>query len=61
MDPALHVIQRQVRAGAEILDLCIDAQGRATVVEVKWERLMRNTVAHGLDYAACIEQRPSRR
>ena len=34
--------------------LCVDVQGRATVVEIKRGKLMRETIAQAIDYAASI-------
>ncbi len=60
-DPALlaeglRVIGRQVSLDGGPLDLLgIDAQGRWVVIELKRERLYRETVAQALDYVACFK------
>ena len=60
-DPALlaeglRVIGRQVRLEAGPLDLLgVDAQGRWVLIELKRERLYRETVAQALDYVACFK------
>ena len=59
IDPGLLVIQRQLHVEGGILDLlCVDVQGRATVIEIKRGKLIRETVAQGLDYAASIALMP---
>ncbi len=51
----LRIVGRQVWLEAGPVDLLgIDAQGRWVVVELKRERLYRETVAQALDYAACL-------
>jgi hypothetical protein len=55
IDPNLLVIQRQLHVEGGILDLlCVDLQGRATVVEIKRGKLIRETIAQAIDYAASI-------
>lgn len=60
-DPALlaeglRVVGRQVWLEGGPLDLLgIDAQGRWVVIELKRERLYRETVAQALDYVACFK------
>ncbi len=60
-DPAmlpgdLEIVGRQLVLEAGRLDLlALDRQGRLHVIEVKRGILTRDTVAQGLDYAACIE------
>jgi hypothetical protein len=60
-DPALlaeglRVVGRQVRLEGGSLDLLgVDAQGRWVVVELKRERLYRETVAQALNYVACFK------
>jgi hypothetical protein len=52
----LEIIARQLALEAGRLDLLgLDRQGRIHVIEVKRGMLTRDTVAQGLDYAACIE------
>ncbi len=49
------VVGRQVHVAGGFIDLlCLDVQGRWVVVELKRERLYREAVAQGLDYAACV-------
>jgi hypothetical protein len=51
-----EIIARQLELEAGRLDLLgLDRQGRLHVIEVKRGMLTRDTVAQGLDYAACIE------
>ena len=60
IDDGLAVIAQQLHVDAGRLDLlCVDLQGRCTVVEVKRGRLLRETVAQALDYAGCIAQLPT--
>jgi len=59
IDAGLLVIQRQLHVDGGILDLlCVDLQGRATVVEIKKGKLVRETIAQGIDYAASVALMP---
>lgn len=51
----LLVIGRQVETASGPLDiLCLNAEGRAVVVELKRERAPRETVAQAIDYASWV-------
>jgi hypothetical protein len=56
----LLVIQRQLHVDGGFLDLlCVDLQGRATVVEIKRGKLIRETIAQAIDYASTIASSPT--
>jgi Endonuclease NucS C-terminal domain len=60
IDRNLLVIHRQLHVEGGVLDLlCVDLQGRATVVEIKRGRLIRETIAQAIDYASNSEERES--
>jgi hypothetical protein len=60
VDPSLLVIQRQLHVEGGILDLlCVDLQGRATIVEIKRGKLIRETIAQAIDYAASVAAMPT--
>lgn len=60
-DPALLelglvIVARQLRLEAGPLDLlALDPQGRWVLIEIKRERLRREVVAQGIDYASCVQ------
>lgn len=55
IDAGLLVLRRQMHVEGGILDLlCVDLQGRLTVVEIKRGKLIRETIAQAIDYAASI-------
>lgn len=55
IDPGLFVLRRQMHIEGGILDLlCVDQQGRPTIVEIKRGKLIRETIAQGIDYASSI-------
>lgn len=55
VDRGLLVVQRQLHVDGGFLDLlCVDPQGRATVIEIKRGRLIRDTIAQALDYASSV-------
>jgi hypothetical protein len=59
IDAGLMVIQRQMHVEGGILDLlCVDPQGSPTVVEIKRGKLIRETIAQAIDYAASISTLP---
>jgi Endonuclease NucS len=59
IESGLAVVHRQMRVHGGPLDLlCVDLQGRATVVEVKRAKLVRDVVAQALDYAASVASMP---
>jgi hypothetical protein len=59
VDLGLLVVQRQMKVEGGRLDLlCVDQQGRATIVEIKREKLIRETLAQGIDYASSIATLP---
>lgn len=60
LDAGLIVISRQMNIpGVGKVDLlCVDPQGRATVVEIKRGQLSRDTIAQALDYASAIASMP---
>ncbi len=59
IDPGLVVIRRQMHVEGGILDLlCVDLQGRATVIEIKRGKLIRETIAQAIDYASSIAAMP---
>jgi hypothetical protein len=61
LDAGLTVVNRQMNlGGVGKLDLlCVDPQGRATVVEIKRGPLIRDTIAQALDYASAIAMMPA--
>jgi hypothetical protein len=60
VDRGLLVVQRQMHVDGGFLDLlCVDLQGRATVIEIKRGKLIRDTIAQALDYASSIASLPS--
>lgn len=60
VDRGLLVVQRQLHVDGGYLDLlCVDLQGRATVIEIKRGKLIRDTIAQALDYASSIAALPS--
>lgn len=60
VDPGLLVVGRQLQVEGGILDLlCVDPQGRATVIEIKKGKLIRDTIAQGIDYASSIARMPT--
>jgi Holliday junction resolvase-like predicted endonuclease len=60
LEPGLTIVGRQLRLEAGSLDLlALDPQGRWIVIEIKRGALRRDTVAQGLDYAACIGSIPA--
>jgi len=61
LDAGLTVIARQLNvAGVGKIDLlCVDPQGRATVVEIKRGQLSRETIAQALDYASAVAVLPA--
>jgi hypothetical protein len=59
IDPGLLVVRRQMHVEGGILDLlCVDLQGRLTVIEIKRGRLIRQTIAQAIDYASLIASMP---
>jgi hypothetical protein len=55
VDRNLFVVQRQMRVEGGILDLlCVDLQGRLTVIEIKRGQLIRETIAQAIDYASSL-------
>ena len=60
LEPGLTIVGRQLRLDAGLLDLlALDPQGRWIVIEIKRAALRRDTIAQGLDYAACIATMPA--
>ncbi len=60
LEPGLTILARQMRLDAGLLDLlALDPQGRWVVIEIKRATLRRDTIAQGLDYAACIATMPA--
>lgn len=60
VDRGLLVVQRQLHVDGGFLDLlCVDPQGRATIIEIKRGKLIRDTIAQALDYASSIARLPS--
>jgi hypothetical protein len=60
IDRNLLVIHRQLHVDGGVLDLLgVDLQGRATVVEIKRGRLIRETIAQAIDYASSIASSPT--
>lgn len=60
LEPGLTIVGRQMRLDAGLLDLlALDPQGRWIVIEIKRDTLRRDTIAQGLDYAACIATMPA--
>ena len=60
LEPGLTIVGRQMRLAAGTLDLlALDPQGRWVVIEIKRDTLRRDTIAQGLDYAACIATMPA--
>ncbi len=59
IDPGLLVLRRQMHVEGGILDLlCVDLQGRLTVIEIKRGMLIRETIAQAIDYASSIAALP---
>jgi hypothetical protein len=55
IDASLQVLRRQMHVEGGILDLlCVDLQGRLTVIEIKRGKLIRETIAQAVDYASSI-------
>lgn len=60
LEPGLRVVHRQLKLDGGPLDLlCVDTQGRATVVEIKKGRLVRDVVAQAIDYASSLATMPA--
>lgn len=60
LEPGLTIVGRQMRLDAGVLDLlALDPQGRWVVIEIKRDTLRRDTIAQGLDYAACVATMPA--
>jgi hypothetical protein len=60
VEPGLRVIGQQLQVDGGKLDLlCVDTQGRATVVEIKRGNLIRDVVAQAIDYASSIATMPT--
>lgn len=55
----LEIVGRQLNVDVGPLDLLgMTVQGELVVIEVKRERVRRDTVTQALDYSACIDQMP---
>jgi hypothetical protein len=55
IEAGLAVVGRQVKVDGGWLDLlCVDQQGRPTVVEIKKGKLIRDVIAQAIDYASSI-------
>jgi len=60
VEHGLTVVQRQLKVEGGFLDLlCVDLQGRATIVEIKRGKLIRETISQAIDYASSIATMPT--
>lgn len=57
LEQGLVIVGRQLMLDAGRLDLlALDPQGRWVLIELKRERLRRETVAQAVDYASCLDR-----
>jgi len=55
VETGLRIVGRQVQTEGGVVDLlAVDPQGRWILIEIKRDRLYRDTLAQALDYASCI-------